>query len=159
MKVLITPQCFPPDMGDGATRAHSVAVGLVRAGCEVTVVSAAPHYPSGNIPMKYRWNPLRIEYDSEMKIIRAFVPPVESRGFAKRAVLFLSFVLSSLFAIPLVGTADVVFAANPNITVMFAGLIYRNLSRCPLVQNVDNLWPEVLYDLGVRRGSFIGRLD
>ena len=158
MRVLIISQYFPPDMGGGATRAHNLAVGLVRAGCEVTVVSAAPHYPYGNIPKKYRWKPLCIEYDSGMKLIRTFVPPMESRGFARRAVLFLSFVLSSLFAIPLVGKTDVVFAANPNITAMFAGLVYKKLNRCPLVQNVDDLWPEVLYDLGVKRDSFIGRL-
>jgi len=158
MRVLIISQYFPPDMGGGATRAHNVAVGLLRAGCDVTVVSAAPHYPTGNIPKRYRWKPLHIEYDGGMKLIRTFVPPMESRGFARRAVLFVSFVLSSLFAIPLVGKTDVVFAANPNITAMFAGLVYKKLNRCPIVQNVDDLWPEALYDLGVKRGSFMGRL-
>ena len=158
MRVLIISQYFPPDMGGGATRAHNVAVGLVRAGCEVTVVSAAPHYPTGSIPKKYRWKPLCVEYDSGMKIIRTFVPPMESRGFARRIVLFLSFVLSSLFAIPLVGKTDVVFAANPNIAAMFAGLVYKKLSRCPLVQNVDDLWPEALYDLGVNPKSTLSRL-
>jgi glycosyltransferase involved in cell wall biosynthesis len=144
-------------MGGGATRSHNVAVGLVRAGCKVTVVSAAPHYPSGNIPERYRWKPLRIEYRNGMKIVRTFVPPMESKGYARRAFLFISFVLSSLFAIPTVGRVDVVFAANPNITATFAGLVYKTFNSCPLVQNVDDLWPEALYDLGVKRESFIGR--
>ena len=57
LKVLIIAQYFPPDMGGGATRAYNVAKGLKLNGCEVTVVTAFPHYPSGNVPERYRWKP------------------------------------------------------------------------------------------------------
>ena len=158
MRVLIIAQYFPPDMGGGATRAYNVAKGLLKAGCIVTVVSAFPHYPTGNVPEKYRWKPLSVEYEEGMKIIRTFVPPLASEGFAKRTLLFTSFIVSSLFALPFVGRIDVVWAANPNIISFYPSLIYKLVKRCPLVQNVDDLWPEVLYDLGVSKRSFLARL-
>lgn len=74
MRVLIIAQYFPPDMGGGATRAYNAAKGLSKAGCAVTVVSAFPHYPTGDIPEEYRRKPLSIEYESELKVIRISFP-------------------------------------------------------------------------------------
>jgi len=157
MRVLILAQYFPPDMGGGATRAYNVARGLLKVGCTVTVVSAFPHYPTGNVPKKYRWKPLSIKYEGKLKVIRTFVPSLASEGFMKRIFLFVSFVFSSLFALPFVGGVNVVLAANPNVISFYPGLIYGIVKSCPLVQNVDDLWPEVLYDFGVSTRSFLAR--
>jgi len=158
MRVLIIAQYFPPDMGGGATRAYNVAKGLLKVGYEVTVVSAFPHYPTGHVPRKYRWKPLNVEHEGRVKVIRTFVPALASEGIVKRVLLFASFTVSSLFALPFVGRVDVVWAANPNVIAVFPSLVYGMVKRCPLVQNVDDLWPEVLYDLGVSRRSFLARL-
>lgn len=158
MRVLIVAQYFPPDMGGGATRAYNIAKGLSKVGCKVTVVSAFPHYPTGKVPKKYKWKPLSIEYDGQSKTIRTFVPALASEGFAKRVLLFASFVVSSLFALPFIGKVDVVWAANPNVISFYPSFVFRIFNRCPLVQNVDDLWPEALYDLGVSRRSFVAKL-
>jgi len=158
MRVLVLAQYFPPDMGGGATRAYNVAKGLLLNGCEVTVVSAFPHYPTGNVPEKYRWKSLSVEYEDGLKVFRTFVPALASEGFVKRVLLFASFVVSSLFALPFVGSVDVVWAANPNVISFYPGLIYRLVKRCRLAQNVDDLWPEALYDLGLSSRCFVVRL-
>jgi len=145
-------------MGGGATRAYNVAKGLVINGCSVTVIAAFPHYPTGDIPAKYRWKPLTVEYMDGFKVFRTFVPPLASEGIFKRLLLFLSFIVSSLFALPFIGRVDVVWAANPNVICVFPGLVYAFVKRCPLVQNVDDLWPEALYDLGMSRRSLFARL-
>ena len=157
MRVLIIAQYFRPDMGGGATRAYNAAKGLLKAGCTVTVVSAFPHYPSGNVPEQYRWKPLSVEYGEGIKIVRTFVPPLASEGFVKRVLLFASFVFSSLFALPFVGGVDVVWAGNPNVISFYPGLVYGVVKRCRLVQNVDDLWPDALYDLGLSRRCFLAR--
>jgi len=158
MRVLILAQYFPPDMGGGATRAYNVAKGLMLNGCSVVVVAAFPHYPSGNVPAKYRWKPLTVEFMDGVKVFRTFMLPLASEGMFKRMLLFACFVASSLFALPFVGRVDVVWAANPNVIGVFPSLIYAFVKRCPLVQNVDDLWPEVLYDLGMNRKSPFARL-
>ena len=158
MRVLVIAQLFPPDGGGASTRAYNVVRGLIKKGHKVVVVSAFPHYPTGKIPKEYRRKPLRIEHDEELKIVRTFVPAIASEGFVNRILLFASFVVSSLFALPFVGGIDVVWAANPNAISFYPGLIYRVFKRCGLVQNVDDLWPEALYDLGLSKHSFLARL-
>lgn len=158
MRVVIISQYFPPDMGGGATRAYNAAKGLAESGFDVTVVSAFPHYPKGVIPKKYRKKPFLIEKNDSITLIRTFVPPLQSKGLGRRIILFLSFMFSSLLALPYINKTDVIWSANPNVTAMFPGIIFRFVHKCPLVQNVDDLWPEVLFDLGTSKRSFIGRL-
>lgn len=158
MDVLVIAQLFPPDMGGGSTRAYNAVKALLSLDCRVTVVTAFPHYPGGNIPQAYRHKLLSIENGGKLKVIRTWVPPLASKGIANRLVLFVSFIFSSLFAFPFVRKIDVVWAANPNIFSMFAALFYGRVKACPIVQNVDDLWPEGIYDLGMLKWSWLRRV-
>ena len=158
MRVLVIAQLFPPDMGGGATRAYNVVKGLLSLGCNVTVVAAVPHYPSGNIPKKYRWSPLVVEYSNNLKVIRTFVLPLASKGFGRRLLLFISFMVSSLFSLPLIRKVDVVWAANPNILSFFPAFLFKLVKGCPVVLNVDDLFVEVVFDLNMIKSSVFRRL-
>ncbi|MCJ7507044.1 glycosyltransferase family 4 protein [Candidatus Bathyarchaeota archaeon] len=165
MHILIISEIFPPDMAGSSTRAHNVAKGLLAKGVKVTVLAGFPHYPTGNVPQEYRKKAFVQEYVDDIRVIRTYVPPLESKGFLKRAILFAAFVVSSIFPFVLVGRVDGVFASNPQIISAYPALVYKMLHRCPVVLNVDDLWPENLYDLGMlksknsrRVGEFVARL-
>ena len=158
MNVLVIAELFPPDMGGGSTRAFNVVKGLVSFGHRVTVVTAFPHYPTGNVPKKYRCRLMSVETVGKARVIRVWVPPLASRGLARRLVLFLSFCVFSLFALPFVGRVDVVWAANPNVFSVYSALVYSFFKGCPVVQNVDDLWPEELYNLGMLKSSVLRRV-
>ena len=149
MNVLIIAQYFPPDLGGSATRAYNIAKGLKLNKCNITVITAFPHYPHGKIPKKYRWKPIKIEQLNGIKIIRVFILPLESKGLTKRILLFLTFIISSLFALPIVGKTDIIWCANPDIVAIIPALIYSKLKRCPIVSNVDDLAVEDLFDLNL----------
>jgi glycosyltransferase involved in cell wall biosynthesis len=160
MHVAIISQLFPPDIGGGATRAQNVALGLLEAGCSVTIISAFPHYPYGNIPKKYRWKPLILEYKNGMKLIRTFVPALPSKGKMNRFILFAFFLVSSLFSFPLIGKIDVIWAANPNVLAVFPALIFKFLKKVPVAQNVDDLWPEDFSNFNlVKEGSSLYKIS
>ena len=144
MHVLIIAQYFPPDMGGGATRAYNVAKGLKLNGANVTVIAAFPHYPYGKIPLKYRWKPFVIEYVHGIRVIRTFILPLESKGLVNRLILFVTFMFTSLFALPIIGKVDIIWAANPNILSFFPAMIYSIMTRCLITLNADDLWPEDL---------------
>lgn len=157
--MLIIGQYFPPDLGGAATRAYNVAKGLSSNGCNVTVVTAFPHYPHGKIPREYRYKPFKVEWVGNVRVIRTFVLPLESKGLFKRLILFGSFVLSSLSVLLMVGKIDVVWAANPDIFVLIPSVTYGTVKRKPVVSNVDDLIIEDLYDLSlVRRGSLVSQV-
>jgi len=158
MHILVIAQLFPPDMGGGSTRAYNVVKGLSSLGYKITVITAFPHYPTGKIPKEYRRKLLIVERGERLSVFRTWVPPLASRGFIRRLVLFTSFSISSLFALPFVGRIDAAWAANPNIFSLFPALFYGRLKGCPVVQNVDDLWPEQVYDLGMLKSPLLRRL-
>jgi colanic acid biosynthesis glycosyl transferase WcaI len=74
-------------------------------------------------------------------------------------LLFGSFALSCLCALPIVGKIDVIWAANPDVFILLPSLAYGRLLNKPVVSNVDDLIIEDLYDLDlVRKGSLVSRL-
>jgi len=157
--VVIIGQYFPPDLGGAATRAYNAAKGLLLNKCEVTVVTAFPHYPHGKIPKEYKWKPLKVEWVGEIKVLRTFILPLESKGLARRIILFGSFVISSLFALALVEKTDVIWAANPDIISMMPAMIYSKVKRSPVVSNVDDPLLEDLYNLKLmKKGSLMSKV-
>jgi len=155
LNVLVLAQYFPPDMGGGSTRASNVVKGLLSKGCEVKVVAAFPHYPLGNVPAKYRGKPIVTEQFNGARVLRVWIPSLPHSGIVNRVVLHLCFVFSSLFALPFVGRVDVVWAANPNLFGFYSAVVYGFVKRKPIVRNVDDLWPEVFYELGLVRSGLI----
>ena len=142
LKVLIFAQYFPPDLGGSATRAYNVAKGLVLNGCDVTVVAAFPHYPTGNIPKEYRWKPVVIEEMDGFRVVRTFVLPLKSEGFVKRLLLMGSFFLSALFAMPVYWDSDVVWASS-----WAPAVIYAKIRRLKIALNVDDITLTDITDL------------
>lgn len=154
LKVLVLAQYFSPDMGGGSTRASNVVNGLLGKGCDVTVVAAFPHYPHGNVPRRYKGKAIVSERFGNAKVFRVWVPALAHSSPLKRIVLHFCFVVSSLFALPFIDKVDVVWGANPNLFSFFPSFVYGVAKRAPVVRNVDDLWPEVFYELGYVKSKF-----
>ena len=158
MHVLTIAQYFPPDMGGGSTRVSNVIKGLLNKGCKVTVIAAFPHYPHGKVPVKYKGKPIVPEQADGAKMLRVWIPSLPHSSVVNRVILHLSFVVSSLFALPFVGGVDVVFATNPNLFCFYSAVVYGLVKRKPIVRNVDDLWPEVFYELGLVRSGLVRKV-
>ncbi|MDH5689820.1 MAG: glycosyltransferase family 4 protein [Candidatus Bathyarchaeota archaeon] len=151
MHVLVIAQYFPPDMGGGSARASNVVKGLINKGCNVTVIAAFPHYPHGKVPVKYKGKPIVAEQAGGAKVLRVWIPSLPHSSLANRVVLHACFIVSSLFALPFIEGFDVVWAANPNLFCFYSAIVYGFVKQKPIVRNVDDLWPEVFYELGLVR--------
>ena len=113
MKVLVLAQYFAPDMGGGSTRATNVVKGLQIKGCEVSVVTAFPHYPHGRVSAKYKHKAIVPESFENAEVYRVWIPSLPHSNVANRVILHLCFIFSSLFALPFIGKIDVVWAIGP----------------------------------------------
>jgi len=145
-------------MGGSATRAYNIAKGLLANGVRVTVIAGFPHYPTGNIPKEYGKKILVLDRLDNMKVIRTFVPPLASKGFTKRLLLFTSFIVSSLFPLPFIKSVDGVFTSKPQVLSIFPSVVYGMVHKCPVILNIDDLWPEALYDLGMLKSNILKKL-
>ncbi|MEM3709046.1 MAG: glycosyltransferase family 4 protein [Nitrososphaerales archaeon] len=155
MHVLILSQIFPPDLGGSATRAYNIARGLVLNRMKVTVIAGFPHYPTGNVPKKLRRRALSIDNMDGFNLVRTFIPPLSAKGLANRMILFLSFIISSIFPIFIIRKIDIIYASNPQIFSILPALLYKVFHRCPIILNVDDLWPEDPEDLGLIKSNFL----
>ena len=145
-------------MGGSSTRVYNVAKGLSKKGCTVKVVTAFPHYPQGKIPSRYKGKALMLEEMDDIEIIRVWIPSLPHNSVVNRVILHICFIFSSLFALPFEGSVDVVFAANPNLFSFFPAVIYSFFKGKPIVRNVDDLWPEVFYELGIVKSKFMRKM-
>lgn len=147
-------QYFPPDFGGGSTRAYNVAKGLLLNGCKVTVVTAFPHYPYGQIPKQYRWKLIKLEQLEGIRVIRTFILPIMSRRLFSRLLLMGVFAVSSLFALPWVDGIDVILADS-----WMPGIVYGRVKRKHVTLNVNDLTIEDVADLGLLdKDSFVAKL-
>jgi len=158
LKVLVLAQYFPPDMGGASARVSNVVKGLFSKGCDVTVVAAFPHYPHGKVPREYKGKAIVSEKAGDAKVLRVWIPALAHSNIANRVILHACFIFSSLFALPFTGGFDVVWAANPNLFSFFPAVVYGLVKRVPIVRNVDDLWPEVFYELGLVRSMFMRKM-
>jgi colanic acid biosynthesis glycosyl transferase WcaI len=163
MKILVImlnwyPYCGPLMPIYGAIFKH-----LLSMGDEITIVTSLPHHHKGN-PQLHGETPFRlyeITHWETAKLIRSwvFAPPYESEKLSLlyRALNFISFnVSSALAALFLAGRADVVFApSSPPLTNGIVAYLVSRFKRCPLVYNVQDIYPDIAVNLGLVRNQLL----
>jgi len=158
MHILMIAQYFPPDWNGCCTRAYNAARGLILQGSRVTVITAFPHYPHGYITTSYKKRFLHFEEIDDIKVIRTWVPNLAHYPTYKRVILYISFMFSSLLGLLYVRKVDFIFAMNPSLFSFFPAFIYRLFLRKKIIRNIDDLWPEAFYDLGIVKSSLFKRV-
>lgn len=149
MHVIVHTQYYPPETGAPQTRLHELAIGLVRQGIQVTVLTAMPSYPHGRIYKGYKgW--LQMENLDGVEIIRTAIYPTQSAKMLPRLMSYFSFVISSLF----IGgwqieKADFLLTESPPLFLGLAGIVLSRLKRARWIFNISDLWPESVVELGL----------
>jgi len=155
MHILMISQWFPPHVSGGSIRTFNAAKGLTINGHDVTVITPYSPPPFGNQSEDDRKRIMNWGSVCNIKVIKTWSPFLQDLGLARRLILFLCFMVSSLFPLPFTGHVDVVWAINPPIFSIFPALIYKAFHRCVLFRDVPDLWPEAIYDLGLIKSGVI----
>ena len=151
MKILYISQYFPPEMGAPAARVHELSRAWVARGHAVTVLTAFPHHPSGVIPPAYRGFRYLRETVDGIDVLRTWVYATANKGFARRTLSYVSFMLSAvLIGLPglLARRYDVVIATSPQFFVAVAGWVISTILRRPFVFEVRDIWPASIEAVG-----------
>ena len=160
MHILLLTHYFPPEVNAPATRSYEHCKEWVSHGHRVTVITCAPNCPSGKVFEGYR-NRWRTEEDLDgIRVIRVWTLLAANRGFAKRILNYLSFMVSAVFqAIRLKGV-DIVIASSPQFFCGWAGVLCHWIRRWPFVLEIRDIWPESIAAVGsMRRGAFFKLLQ
>jgi len=156
LKILLISEYFPPEVGAGSNRAYELCYNWVKLGASVTVITGFPDYPDGVIPSEYRGLKFLREYKDGIEVIRTYTIPAPNKGFVKRVISFLSFMISSIVqGSRAVKNQDVIIATSPPFFVGIAGYIIGKIKKAPFVFEVRDLWPESIVQLGQLKNKFI----
>lgn len=146
--ICIISQYFLPDLNGDVIRLLNALRALKDLGCKVTIVTAFPHYPNGQIPSNYKNKVFTKELWNGVDVIRTFILPLPHNGFINRLLLYLSFSTSSLVSLFLIGKVDVVWAFSQRFFSYFSGLTFKLIRKARLILDLTDVWPEAIVNTG-----------
>lgn len=159
MKIAFICQYFVPEIGAPSARVSELCREWVRAGHDVTVVTAFPNHPTGVIPPAYRGAIFRRESLDGINVFRNWLYATPNEGFVKRTLSHLSFMVSALvLSTPRLRGHDVIVVSSPAFFVVISAWFMSRLWRIPYVFEVRDLWPGIFVELGVLKNRIIIRL-
>jgi len=159
--IAILVQDFAPETGAGPARISELAAEWIRAGHEVSVVTAFPNrrlpgQRDGVIPVPYSGRLVMREDWNGIKVYRSWLYTSPKRGFARTMVNNLTFAASSLVhGLTALPRPDVIIASGPPYFAQFAGAIIAGIKRVPLVVEIRDLWPDYVAEMGVIKQKFL----
>lgn len=154
-RVLMVTPYFPPEVGAPQSRLYELAVRLVRRGHQVTVLTGFPNYPTGVIPPQYRGKRRMDEDMDGIRVVRTWIYATPNRGFLKRILNHLSFMLSATWTGLGLGKADALFVESPPLFDGLAGWVLSVAKGAPMVFNVADLWPQSAVELGMVKNPLL----
>lgn len=154
MKLLFLTDNFPPEVNAPATRTYEHCREWVKKGIEVTVITCVPNFPEGKVFKGYKNKLYQKEYIDGIKVIRVWTYVSANKGFIKRTLDYISFMLTSFIAGILVKT-DIIVATSPQFFTAVSGRWLSFWKRKPWVMEVRDLWPDSIKAVGVMKTSTI----
>ncbi len=153
MHILFLTHYFPPEVNAPATRTFEHASRWVQQGHRVTVITCAPNCPAGVVFDGYR-NAWRAEETvNGIRVIRVWSYLTENKGFVKRTLNFLSYMLTAVWAALWMKKVDLVVATSPQFFCGWAGVLCHWLRRWPFVLEIRDIWPESIVTVGAMKRS------
>jgi hypothetical protein len=151
LNILFLTQYFPPEVGAPQNRIFEFAKRLKANGHNITVLTAMPNYPKGEIYSEYKGKKAFEEEMDGIRVIRTSIYATKSKSFWKRILNYSSFTLSSVAQGKkfLNKSMDVVIVESPPLFLGWSGYKIAKRLKAKYVFNVSDLWPESAVKLGV----------
>lgn len=149
MRILLVSQYFPPETGGPQNRVSSFAEELSGRGHDVSVITAKPNYPAGEIFDGYEqgWF-VDSEYEGVPVTHCCILPDGDKTPF-RRLLFYVSFMVTAvLAALRNSGGYDIVLASSPPLFVGISGWIIGRIKSARFVFDVRDLWPDVAVAMG-----------
>lgn len=153
MRILILAEAFPPETKSASTLFFELAESLVKNGHEVAVITRLPRYNVADgtdlsaIPARETLSGVKVHRFKTPPLARA-IPLV--RGLEHFLLGWIFFWGGLRRPRP-----DVILVYSPPLPLGIAGCWLGKLKRCPVVVNIQDLYPQTVIDLGLLKNKFL----
>jgi colanic acid biosynthesis glycosyl transferase WcaI len=142
LHLAIHTQYYLPEIGAPQARLSELAEQAVHRGHQVSVLTAMPNYPRGEIYPGYKGLHSK-EQINGVDIIRSFIYPTQKTDMLRRLTNYFSFVFSSA-SIGSLGLKNIDFllTESPPLFLGLSGFFLSRMKRARWIFNVSDLWPK-----------------
>jgi colanic acid biosynthesis glycosyl transferase WcaI len=144
---------YAPDLGPSAPLFTMLSTELAKRGHQMIILTAVPHYPTGEVPAPFRKKFIQRSLENGIEIIRIRVPSLKRSNFAGRLLQFICYQLGATWA-GFSKKYDTVFVANPALWVWLPFTCLCVIRRKPAIFSIYDVYP----DVGIRLGIFKNKL-
>ncbi|WP_072904059.1 glycosyltransferase family 4 protein [Hathewaya proteolytica] len=156
MNILFLTQYCPPEVGAPQNRIFELAKHLKSFGHNVSILTAMPNYPRGEIFEGYKNKKYMEEEMEGIKIHRTSIYTTKEKSFTKRLRNYLSFTFSSVFTgMKHIEKPDVVITESPPLFLGWSGYKIAKKMKAKFIFNVSDLWPESAVKLDVLHNKML----
>ncbi|MBW7881858.1 MAG: glycosyltransferase family 4 protein [Caldilineaceae bacterium] len=153
MHILFLTHYFPPEVNAPASRTFEHAKVWVGHGHEVMVLTNQPNHPAGRIYPGYRNRLHQKEELSGIQVRRMLTLTAPNRGFLRRTLNYLFYLVMAVLTAPFLPRVDVVVSTSPQFFCGLAGYLVSRIKRVPWVLEIRDLWPESIVTVGAMERS------
>ena len=150
MRLLVITPHFAPDTAPTGVVVTELVDEWCRAGHGVHVITSLPWYAENRVVDDWTGRVVRRDLYGSATVTRLHPFPADKARIGRRAAAFGAFsALAALVASTYPGPFDAVVALSPPITLAFAARLAASLHGCPLILNVQDVFPDVAVAVGV----------
>ncbi len=160
MRIVWLCHYFAPEIGAPQARLLELSRVFRDAGHDVAVVTCFPNHPTGVLRDQDRGVWARRDEIDGIAVFRCRSYVATNRGFVKKTLGHLSFMVSGLFGLSRAAREvrpDVVLVSSPTFFSVITAWWWCLTRGVPYVFEVRDLWPAVFVDLGILKSRFLIR--
>lgn len=163
-RILFFSHYFPPEGNAPASRVYEMCKRWAADGYDVTVVTCSPNHPNGELYPGYRNRLVQRRMVDGIRVVRVWTYLAANKGKRRRALNFLSYMVTATVAGMLIcRPPHVLIATSPQFFCGWAGVLTSFIRRVPLVLEIRDIWPESLHAVGAMSKNsatrFLERLE
>ncbi len=159
MRLLVITPHFTPDTAPTGVVVSALVEEWCRLGHHTHVVTSLPWYQEHRVADGWTGRVARRGYHGTATLTRLFPFPVRKDHTGRRAAAFGAFtVLAAVAAVATRGPFDAVVAVSPPITLAFAARLAAWRHGCPMILNVQDVFPDVAVTVGELKSPRLIRL-
>ncbi|MBT6371216.1 MAG: glycosyltransferase family 4 protein [Acidimicrobiaceae bacterium] len=152
MRLLVLTPHLRPDSAPTGVVVSAIVDGLTGAGHDVHVVTSLPWYREHRVEDRWRGRLVRRGHHGTATVTRLHPFPTDKGNLVARALGFIGLTgLATVAGLAARGPFDGVIAVSPPLTFGAAGWLLARRHRCPLVFNVQDVFPDVAVEVGAIR--------
>jgi glycosyltransferase involved in cell wall biosynthesis len=163
-RILFFSHYFPPEGNAPASRVYEMCKRWAADGYDVTVVTCSPNHPNGVLYPNYCNRLVQREMVDGIRVVRIWTYLAANKGKRRRALNFLSYMITATIAGMLIcRRPHVMIATSPQFFCGWAGVLTSFIRRVPFLLEIRDIWPESLHAVGAMSKNsatrFLERLE